>query len=189
MVIQHRGTKGLLHSHPDKYPLKYPDGRISSQGQQVTCYPHNDTNNHWLIVPAYGPSDDGIVRHNDIVQLLHVNTKSLLLTHDVASPSMPTNQEFTTQPDDERHNETLFQIRIDDGQEGDPVKTKSSHFQLYHMDTGVVMWTHTSPALPDWGFKQQEVNGHKNLQDKTSFWVFKDIIEEGASFLRPLRGR
>jgi dolichyl-phosphate-mannose-protein mannosyltransferase len=33
IVLQHRGTKAFLHSHVDRYPLKYDDGRISSAGE------------------------------------------------------------------------------------------------------------------------------------------------------------
>jgi dolichyl-phosphate-mannose-protein mannosyltransferase len=31
--IRHKDTKQLLHSHPEYYPLRYDDGRISSQGR------------------------------------------------------------------------------------------------------------------------------------------------------------
>lgn len=30
--MKHKDTKVFLHSHPDKYPLQYEDGRISTQG-------------------------------------------------------------------------------------------------------------------------------------------------------------
>ena len=33
ITIRHKETKAYLHSHPDKYPLRYDDGRISSQGK------------------------------------------------------------------------------------------------------------------------------------------------------------
>ncbi len=32
ITIRHKDTKAFLHSHPDKYPLRYDDGRVSSQG-------------------------------------------------------------------------------------------------------------------------------------------------------------
>jgi len=93
---------------------------------------------------------------------------------------MATNQEFTTHPanDDTRYNETLWRLKIDDAHEGQQWKTKSSHFQLIHEETGVAMWTHDTPPLPDWAYKQQEVNGHKNLLDKTLLWVVEDIIRD-----------
>ncbi|ESK96494.1 glycosyltransferase family 39 protein [Moniliophthora roreri MCA 2997] len=182
VTMKHKDTKVFLHSHVDKYPLKYDDGRISSQGQQVTGYGHDDSNNYWQIVPtkALPPTGRGrIVRHNDLIQLLHVNTDSYLLTHDVASPLMPTNQEFTTWPkhDGSRYNETLFYIQLVDGHDGEVWKSKSGYFRLVHAQTKVSMWTHNK-QLPDWAFKQQEINGNKNPTEKTATWVVHDIIAD-----------
>ncbi|KAG8724083.1 hypothetical protein FRC09_000425 [Ceratobasidium sp. 395] len=182
IVMRHKETKVYLHSHVERYPLRYDDGRISSQGQQVTGYPHNDTNNHWQIIPTKAIPSTGrgrVVRHNDIVQLLHVRTDTHLMTHDVASPLMPTNQEFTTiaSNDDSRHNDTLFQIQINDAHEGEAWKSKSGHFRLLHIPTKVAMWTHPSP-LPDWAFNQQEINGNKNSVDKSCVWFVDDIISD-----------
>jgi dolichyl-phosphate-mannose-protein mannosyltransferase len=130
----HRDTKVFLHSRVESYPLRYDDGRVSSQGPQVTGYPHNDIGNHWQIIPTKAIPTTGRsrVRHNDVVQLLHMWTDTYLMTHDVASPLMPTNQEFTTVPsnDESRHNDTLFQIQTNDAHEGEPWKSKSGHFML-----------------------------------------------------------
>jgi len=32
VTLRHKDTKVFLHSHPERYPLRYDDGRISSQG-------------------------------------------------------------------------------------------------------------------------------------------------------------
>ena len=95
---------------------------------------------------------------------------------------MPKNQEFTTWPKDDhsRHNDTLFQIHLKNGNEGEALKTKSGHFRLVHMPTKVFMWTHTTP-LPDWAFKQQEINGNKSPSEGSSTWFADDIIFEGVS--------
>lgn len=37
VTIKHKDTKVFLHSHPERYPLKYDDGRISSQGMSSAC--------------------------------------------------------------------------------------------------------------------------------------------------------
>jgi dolichyl-phosphate-mannose-protein mannosyltransferase len=182
ITLRHKDTKTYLHSHPDKYPLRYEDGRISSQGQQVTGYPFNDTNNHWQILPAR-PFPEGdhlghVVKNNDIVQLRHLVTDTILLTHDVASPYYPTNQEFTTVPLDEaageRHNDTLFEIKLEQGQPGQPFKSMSGHFKLIHYPTKVAMWTHTSP-LPEWAYKQAEINGNKNVQQSSNVWYVDEV--------------
>ncbi|ODH45179.1 hypothetical protein ACO22_00292 [Paracoccidioides brasiliensis] len=182
ITLRHKGTKTYLHSHNEHYPLRYEDGRISSQGQQVTGYPYNDTNNHWEILPA-APFDanDRLghrVKHGDIVQLHHLRTDTILLTHDVASPYFPTNQEFTTVSrelaDGDRHNDTLFEIRIEKAKPGQEFKTMSSLFKLVHVPTKVAMWTHSNP-LPEWAFRQAEINGNKNIQQSTNLWFVEDI--------------
>lgn len=106
------------------------------------------------------------------------------MTHDVASPLMPTNQEFTTiaANDDSRHNDTLFVISINDAHEGEGWKSKSGHFKLIHEPTKVAMWTHPSP-LPDWAFNQQEINGNKNAADKSCTWYVDEIVSDESEFL------
>lgn len=187
VMIQHKQTKGYLHSHVERYPLRYDDGRISSAGQQVTCYPFNDTNNVWEILPTQDFAEDQdpraqSVRHSDVVQLRHVNTQTILLTHDVASPLMATNTEFTTVKEsdaaEKRYNETLFRFDIMDAHAGQHMFSKSSYFKVIHLGTSVAMWSHPEPVLPDWAFKQQEVNGNKNTMDKTNTWVISDIVKE-----------
>ena len=32
ITLKHKDTSVFLHSHSEKYPLRYEDGRISSQG-------------------------------------------------------------------------------------------------------------------------------------------------------------
>lgn len=158
-------------------------------GQQVTGYGHDDTNNHWQIIPTKALPEAGhgrAVHHDDVIQLLHVNTQTLLLTHDVASPLTPTNQEFTTWPKDDhsRHNDTLFSLHLADGNPGDVWKSKSSHFRLVHVPTRVSMWTH-SKQLPDWAFNQQEINGNKNPTDRTAVWFVDQIVESESKFVNP----
>ena len=181
--FRHKDTKTYLHSHPDRYPLRYDDGRVSSQGQQVTGYPFNDTNNNWEILPNT-PMPDGThagtpVLTGDVVKLRHVVTNTFLLSHDVASPYYPTNQEFTTVAPElaagERHNETLFELRTE-SKAGQPFKSKSGQFKLVHFPSKVAMWTHTTP-LPEWAFKQAEINGNKAVQQTSNLWYVDEIAD------------
>ncbi|EPT00756.1 hypothetical protein FOMPIDRAFT_1162813 [Fomitopsis schrenkii] len=182
ITIRHRDTRVYLHSHPERYPLRYDDGRVSSQGQQVTGYGHEDTNNYWQVIPTKALPDTGrgrIVREDDVIQLLHVSTQTYLLTHDVASPLMATNEEFTTWPKDDysRHNDTLFRLSIVNAEEGEAWKSKSGHFKIIHVPTKVAMWTHPK-QLPEWAFNQQEINGNKNVAEKSNIWFIDNIVEE-----------
>ena len=182
ITIRHKETKTYLHSHADRYPLRYEDGRISSQGQQVTGYPHNDTNNQWQILPMHPFTEGDMLGHkvmnNDVVKLRHLVTDTILLSHDVASPYYPTNQEFTTVPreesDDARFNDTLFEIRIEGAKGKQQFKSMSGQFKLVHFPTKVAMWTHTTP-LPDWAYKQAEINGNKNIAQSSNIWYVDSI--------------
>jgi dolichyl-phosphate-mannose-protein mannosyltransferase len=184
VTMKHRETKVFLHSHVETYPLRYDDGRVSSQGQQVTGYMHDDTNNWWQIIPTKALPETGrgrIVYNRDIVRLLHVNTDTVLMSHDVASPLMPTNQEFTTHDprDEKRANDTMFEIILNDVPHDNVAwKTKSGQFRLIHYPTRVSMWTHNKPLLPDWAFKQQEINGNKNAQERTAIWYVDEIMQD-----------
>ncbi|EPE07854.1 glycosyltransferase family 39 protein [Ophiostoma piceae UAMH 11346] len=180
LSLMHKETKAYLHSHTDRYPLRYDDGRVSSQGQQVTGYPFNDTNNHWQILPADGSEDVlRTVKNHDLVRLRHLVTNTVLMSHDVASPYFPTNQEFTTATLEDaygdRAQDTLFEVRIENGKDGQEFKSVSSHFKLIHNPSKVAMWTHTTP-LPDWGHKQQEINGNKQLTPSSNIWLVEDIV-------------
>lgn len=188
ITIKHKDTKAFLHSHTDRYPLRYDDGRVSSQGQQVTGYPHNDTNNYWQLIPSNDDKQMGrLVRNHDTVRLRHVGTDSYLLSHDVASPYYPTNQEFTTaSPEDTygtRVNDTLFEIRIENGKMHQEFKTIASYFKLIHYPSKVAMWTHSKP-LPDWGSRQQEINGNKQVVQGSNIWLVEDITTLPADDVR-----
>lgn len=179
LTIRHKETKAYLHSHPDRYPLRYDDGRVSSQGQQVTGYPYNDTNNYWQIIPMDGDERLGRpVKNHDLVRLRHMVTDTMLLSHDVASPYYPTNQEFTTvsmaDGTDSRAQDTVFEVRIEHGKKNQVFKSVSGHFKLIHNPSKVAMWTHSKP-LPEWGFKQQEINGNKQITPSSNVWLVEDI--------------
>src|SRR4051794_3787036 len=107
VTFKHKDTKVYLTSHEDKYPLKYEDGRISSQGEQtkahicavslvqhtsIPLYPSGQQvvarrdkhlNNNWQILPTREIPETGrgrVIRQHDIIQLVHVETDTLLLT-------------------------------------------------------------------------------------------------------------
>jgi dolichyl-phosphate-mannose-protein mannosyltransferase len=183
VTLKHKDTGILLHSHDARYPLRYDDGRISSQGQQVTGYTHRDSNNEWQILPVTDFPEDQREGHSvpagSTIRLRHVVTNTYLLTHDVASPYYPTNQEFTTVNPElangEKFNYTLFDLRMVSNKAG-PLRTKMGVFKLIHVPTKVAMWTHTK-KLPEWGFGQYEINGNKNVNEGSNNWYFDEITD------------
>ncbi|CAH1758220.1 10045_t:CDS:10 [Entrophospora sp. SA101] len=187
ITLKHKGTKVYLHSHTQRYPRVYDDERIGSAGQQVTGYRFQDANNHWRIIsppssiPLQQRPENGLIKHKDFIMLEHVNTNTLLLTHDVASPLMITNQEVTTiniTENYDRINDTIFQVFIEND---DNWKTKSSYIKLIHWKTNVAIWTHDA-KLPEWAFSQQEVNGNKQITKDSNIWIANEIIRANARY-------
>lgn len=183
VTLKHKDTAAFLHSHTARYPLKYDDGRISSQGQQVTSYTHPDINNQWQILPAVDfpeGSREGVPLYGgQQIRLRHVVTDTYLMSHDVASPLYTTNQEFTTVTADQavgpKYNFTLFELRVK-AKQRQRMKTKLGYFTFVHVPTKVAMWTNRQ-RLPDWGFGQFEVNGNKNVKEVSNIWYFDEITD------------
>lgn len=192
LTVTHRDTDAFLHLHPDTYPLRYEDGRILSQGQQVTCVYDkamrevDDPNNWWELVPSAPLAPDA--RHKvfteDVVRLRHVQTGNYLLAHDVALPLKATHEEFTAVAPEvaqDRFNETLFKLKYTDATlptstKRTQIKTRATQFKVIHVNTVVAMWLHDDEHLPAWGFHHHEVSGNKKVQDKDNAWQFSDIV-------------
>lgn len=173
----------FLHSHFATYPQQYPDGRISSQGQQVTGYPHEDINNVWQIIPEIELPEEQRGRiplvGRQVVRLYHPSTDSFLLTHDVASPNYPAFMEFSTVKREDainRFNDTLFQLKLTTDIFGQVV-SKVSTFMVRSIPHDVYMYQSDKP-LPDWGFDQAEINGPRQTTFGASqIWMIDDIID------------
>jgi len=199
ITIKHKDTDVYLHSHPQRYPLRYKDQRVSSQGQQVTGYPHKDENNKWCIEPVdqnlnnksrvvipkphkkYPDKMVSYVHVGDLVRLRHIRTDSYLITHDVASPLMSTNMEMTTQDkskDPNRYDETLWRVDVlAGGDQTGVVRSRGQHIRFVNFVHNVAIYSHIS-KLPDWAFKQQEVNGEKKIPDRLNVWTIESVEHE-----------
>lgn len=172
-----------LHSHAHNYPRFHEDGKVSSEGQQVTGYPAEDANNLWKILPA-DPVNAAPVSHalkkpiksGDRIRLLHVGTEKALYAHDVASPLTRTNMEITVvdPADEEKYASTVWAVDIKQG--GETLKAHSCQIRLVHAVHGVAL-TNLQQPLPAWGFGQREVNGDKRGLEETSKWIVWDIVE------------
>lgn len=209
MRLKSRVEDIYLHSHPHKYPREHEDGKISSEGQQVTGYPAADANNLWQILHATAdrpsvPGEKIAIKNGDEVRLRHVGTGRLLITHDVASPLTKTNMEVTMvdedtgegqdgDEDEGRANEekrrewSVWIVDIKTG--GDTLKAHSCQFRLKSRAHGVFL-TNWQQALPKWGFHQREVNGDKRGVAEGCKWVVSEVVDEmGEEERRMTEGR
>lgn len=189
--IRHLNTKGgYLHSHPSLFPG-------GSQQQQITLYPHKDTNNLWLIenqtqpLDANGVEIEGVtawdnitknyIHDGDIIKLTHIETFRRLHSHDHRPPVTEADWQFEVSaygfegfPGDAND---LFRVEIVGSKsKGDKAKerlrTIETKFRLIHIMTGCALFSHTV-KLPPWGFDQQEVTCARGGSLPNSLWYIE----------------
>ncbi|XP_017081211.1 protein O-mannosyltransferase 1 [Drosophila eugracilis] len=177
ITLRHtHGRTCWLHSHAAVYPVRYPDKRGSSHQQQVTCYSFKDVNNWWLVKRpkkenlVVGDKPD-VIRHGDIIQLVHGITSRALNSHDVAGAMTPQCQEVSCYIDYEikMAGELLWRVEILNRQStGNKWHAIKSEVRLIHVTTGAAL-KFSGRQLPDWGFNQHEVvaDREKSVQPDT----------------------
>ncbi|XP_071948165.1 protein O-mannosyl-transferase 1-like [Antedon mediterranea] len=171
------GRTCWLHSHPHTYPMRYADGRGSSAQQQVTCYSFKDINNWWLVKDPQSTSlivenKPRVIRHGDVIQLVHGISGRTLNSHDVAAPMSPYCMEVSCYID---YNisypaQNLWKVDIVNREtEGSIWKTIKSQIRLVHMNTSCAVKV-TGSQLPDWGFNQFEVAADRVIGQEATVW-------------------
>ncbi|KAF9104382.1 hypothetical protein BGX29_001976 [Mortierella sp. GBA35] len=173
--IRHQGTKGgYLHSHASVY-------ETGSKQQQITLYPHKDTNNDWIIQKRDGtvPEELEYIQHGDIVRLMHVSTDKRLHSHEHKPPMTEDENHFEVSgygykdfPGDANDE---WRVVIVEG--NDDVSTKSLHtlhskFKLVHVNMNCDLFSH-KVKLPKWAFEQQEVTCMRSAVVGKTTWVIE----------------
>ncbi|XP_053954474.1 protein O-mannosyltransferase 1 [Anastrepha ludens] len=178
ITLRHtHGRTCWLHSHAHVYPVRYPDKRGSSHQQQVTCYSFKDVNNWWIVKRpkredlVVGDELD-VIRHGDIIQLVHGITSRGLNSHDVAAPMTPQCQEVSCYIDYEikMPGELLWRVEILNRDTEGPIwHAIKSEVRLIHHTTGAAL-RYSGRQLPEWGFNQHEVVADRIVEHKDVIW-------------------
>jgi dolichyl-phosphate-mannose-protein mannosyltransferase len=156
--------------------------------QQITLYPHRDTNNDWLITNATAEGNPDIaweslpihyLEHNTRIKLKHLITGKRLHSHDIRPPVSDVDFQnevsgYGMHGFDGDGNDDWY-VEIEHGDSGDSeswkrVRTLRTKFRLRHAFTGCYLFSH-KVKLPEWGFEQQEVTCNKNAVKANSLWV------------------
>lgn len=178
MTIKSTIDANYLHSHPDKIPLQHSDGRVSSNGQQVTGYPFEDQNNDWIIYPPLNTSlnyttENIQIQDGEIVRLKHIKTNKFLITHNVASPLTKHLQEVAcfeiNSENDPYYEKSLWRIKVTKGES--KLFSKASYFRLEHLLTSCNL-NNFQKSLPSWGYAQAEINSG-NLENPSTMWMIE----------------
>ncbi|KAI3404605.1 PMT1 [Candida oxycetoniae] len=186
ITLRHVDTQGgYLHSHDHFYPA-------GSKQQQVTLYPHLDSNNKWLIEPFNGTiyNDTFVPLINGMkIRLKHVNSERRLHSHDEKAPVSERDWQkevsaygyegFTGDANDD------WQVEIVQHKTKDPnakvfVQAIGTIFRLRHAMTGNYLFS-SEVKLPDWGFGQQEVTSASQGRRSLSYWY----IEQNENAILP----
>ncbi|KAG0279176.1 hypothetical protein BGZ96_002031 [Linnemannia gamsii] len=175
--IRHLGTQGgYLHSHPSNY-------EAGSKQQQITLYPHKDTNNDWILQKQDGTVPDKLeyIKSGDIIRLKHVQTLKRLHSHNHKAPVTEDENHFEVSayggsdvhPGD-INDEWKLEILEYEGKDkaaGQNLHTLRSIFKLSHPNMACELFSH-SVKLPKWAFEQQEVTCMRSAaRTKVTFMI------------------
>lgn len=188
--MRHHNTHGgYLHSHSHMYPT-------GSKQQQITLYPHKDSNNMWLLenqTQPLGPYGNvagpkawdnltaEFIEDGATLKLYHVTTDRRLHSHDVRPPLTEADWQNEVSAYGyegfEGDANDLFRVEIvksmSDGVEAKKrLRTIQTKFRLIHAMTGCVLFSHKK-KLPAWGFEQQEVTCAKGGSLPNSIWYIE----------------
>ncbi|THU78165.1 PMT-domain-containing protein [Dendrothele bispora CBS 962.96] len=192
ITIRHYNTQGgYLHSHSHNYPT-------GSKQQQITLYPHRDTNNDWILLNA---TADNTVAHDWAneplvlitpgmrVKLRHTMTEKHLHSHDHRPPVSEV--DFQNEVSGygmpgfagDANDDWIVEIDKDYTDSGDRkakerLRTLKTKFKLRHALTGCYLFSH-KVKLPEWAYEQQEVTCNKNAVRQNSLWFIETSWHDG----------
>ncbi|KAF9937993.1 hypothetical protein BGZ67_000632 [Mortierella alpina] len=177
VTIRHVGTQGgYLHSHASNY-------ETGSKQQQITLYPHKDTNNDWIIQKRDGsiPETLEYLKSGDSVRLMHIATHKRLHSHDIKPPMTEDENHFEASgygfdgfagdANDEWRVE-IVDHEASDPEAGEKLHTLRSKFKLVHHQMNCDLFSH-KVKLPKWGFEQQEVTCMRSAVLAKATWMIE----------------
>ncbi|CAO3563545.1 unnamed protein product [Mortierella alpina] len=175
----------LLHSHRDTYPE-------GSRQQQITCYNHKDANNNFLFQRPWDVNHTDaiqILKHGDVVRLVHELTGRNLHSHRVHAPLTVEHWEVSGYGNSQRgdtNDEWVLEIVKEQGSKAwdGTLRSLSTTFRLRHRVLGCVLTADRAKALPAWGHRQTEVYCNQNVQTKSSSSIW-NIEQHWNSNLKP----
>ncbi|KAI8071484.1 glycosyltransferase family 39 protein [Gongronella butleri] len=180
--------KIYLHSHHDKY-------ETGSKQQQVTGYPHADSNNMWNILKPHGQSNyktvAEFIKDKMTVRLNHNLSNRNLHSHDAPAPVSFTGSKvchhckevsgYGNQTSGDIYDHWRIHIvnqistrnesQLDDDQR---LHVFSTQFALENVEVGCYLML-TGEQLPKWGFHQHEIacaKDHK-ITDPAVLWTIE----------------
>ena len=149
--------------------------------QQVTLYPHKDSNNDWIIQKRDGtvPEDLEYIQHGDIIRLMHTLTSKRLHSHDHKPPMTEDENHFEVSgygyagfAGDANDEWRVEIVEGKDEESGKYLHTLNTQFKLVHTNMNCDLFSH-KVKLPKWAFEQQEVTCMRSAVLAKTTWVIE----------------
>ena len=163
-ALFHKETKMKMHSHPQKYVN-------GSKEQQVTCYPHEDDNDYFVMSNAHGePFKEGKVKSGDIVRITHVVSGRFVHTSKGVESPTSKKQEVCCFPAPGNSGDNWKVVSVS----GTEYLKQAGEVRVEHVETGCFLYSHkvnfgVDPNKPEYG-EQQEVVCEPNKSDPNNVW-------------------
>lgn len=113
-----------------------------------------------------------LIKHGDIIQLVHGITSRTLNSHNVAAPMSPAHQEVSCYIDYNISMPAQNEWKVDLLNPKDTAgvwHTIISHVRLIHVHSGQAL-KFSGKQYPDWGFNQHEIVTDKNTKSDETIW-------------------
>ncbi|GEQ68908.1 hypothetical protein JCM33374_g2577 [Metschnikowia sp. JCM 33374] len=175
--IRHVNTRGgYLHSHKHFYPA-------GSKQQQITLYPHVDTNNDWLIEPYNQsiPEHFTQIKNGDKIRLKHVRTSLRLHSHDEKPPVSDRDWQKEVSGygfegfGGDANDDWIVEIvphKTPENARGE-LRAIESVFRLRHAMSGHYLFSSDVKLPKEWGFDQQEVTSASQGARALTHWYIE----------------
>lgn len=189
LTLKSKVEETFLHSNGLNYPMLHNDGKISSQGQQVTGNRFaSNQSNQWIIVPAswyhLGFTQQALSKispsQGDFVRLKHVQTGRYLASTLIAAPLDEDQQEiqaleWSSSNDLYTGAKTLWRLEIYDCDHKKGLTSHLCSIRLLHSQTGAYLFNNRK-KLPSWANGDREITGVDMDEDMNpSVWIIYDV--------------
>lgn len=183
--LQHYWSNAYLSSDTANYPnSKYP---------QVAADIHTTGNIHWEIVPMiskqyvdpYEPDQEETkkgyryLRHHSYIRLRHHMTGKFLATHQVRASVNSQNIQITTLAEQDcvsRFDDTIWQV-LSSNPDSKVISAQDT-IMIASVKHQVVLTSHPSVLLPNWGKNLQEVSGTTEIANTINYWRIIHVSHE-----------
>jgi dolichyl-phosphate-mannose-protein mannosyltransferase len=170
-----------------------------SSEQQVTLYPHRDSNNDWRI---YNATSEGAPEFDYVnspiekvtpgmrIKLRHIMTEKHLHSHDIRPPVSEVDFQNEVSAygmpgfGGDANDDWIVEIERGDKRDKEShkrLRTLRTVFRLRHALTSCYLFSH-KVKLPEWGYEQQEVTCNKNAPKANSLWYIETAMHEARMF-------